>query len=85
MSFKNLLSPESRRKLEEMRFREAQAKQRLEASTNKELAEKLEHFMKNSFGHQRVAAEYRDSPVYDSAVWYILLPLVIERLKQQDD
>lgn len=81
MSFRNLMPPEKRAEFDRIRFEEARKRQELKGLSDKELADRLEHFMKNSFGHSRIAAEYRGSPTYDSSIWYIILPEVLERLR----
>ena len=82
MKFKNLLTEEQRQKLDRVKFKETREKQELDRLTDSELAQRLQYYMTNSFGLRRIADEYRDSPVYDSVIWFVLLPEVIRRLHE---
>lgn len=81
--FRNLLSDEQRAKLDAAKFREARERQETKALSDEELADKAERYMSYAFGLRRIADDYRDSPVYDTALWYVVFPEIIERLRGQ--
>lgn len=70
--------------IDPMTWQHAQRRQELSDLSDEELADMMESYLKNAFGLRRVAELHLDSPTYDSALFYQIIPEAIDRLKEKN-
>lgn len=74
---------DSERRKEKQRLRK-ERREEIRGLSDEELADQLEYYRENSFGLQKTAERHRDGPVYDSVLWFVMLPEAIDRLREDD-
>lgn len=55
----------------------------IKQKSDRELADTLEYYQANSAALERAAAEHKGAPVYDSVLWYEILPEIRRRLRER--